>query len=318
VVVMTMAPSSSRPVLRHGGAAALALGLVACGGKDAGRPSAEIVVAAAPDFCALSQNYEYQKIVDFEPQGQSRWATCDPAVSCQSDAKPTAFYFNFDAAHTAPLPDGVTGKCVTNTPCSASITQRDVEDSQIPDGPRCGTSANALHLTVSNVGLCFGDNGRLGWGAALDLNFSPSFDASAWDGVALWVRRGSAASGEAFVLSVIDQQNDAIGGDFMSDHAPGCGCQQSDPTNNPRAWTCFKDPGSDFPDSKKCDAFGAAVSLTDDWSFVTIPFDRIKQKGFGAVSGPFDPSLLKRLQFLLNFGSWDFWLDDLSFYRQPR
>jgi hypothetical protein len=316
---MTMATRTSRwgsPF--QGSCLALSLLLAACGGEDAGRPSADIVNAPPPDYCALSEDYEYQKIVDFEPQGQSRWATCDPAVSCQSDAKPTAFYFNFDAAHTSPLPDGVTGTCVTSTPFSASITQRDVEDSKIPDGPRCGTSANALHLTVSNVGLCFGENGRLGWGAALDLNFSPTFDASDWDGVAFWVRRGSATNGAAFVLSVIDQQNDAIGGDFTSDEAPGCGCRQTDPKNDPRAWTCSKDPGSDFPDSKKCDAFGAAVSLTDDWSFVTIPFDRIRQKGFGAVSGPFDPSLLRRLQFLMTSGSWDYWIDDLSFYRKPR
>lgn len=314
---MTMSLRSSRSVSQLLGGA-LALALAACGGEDAGRPSPEVVLVPPQDQCALSEDYEYQPIVDFEPKGQSRWATCDPAVSCQSDAQPTAFYFNFDATHTAPLPDGVTGTCSTNEPFSSSVTQRDVEGVEIPDGPRCGSSESAMRLTVDNVGLCFGDNGRLGWGAALDLNFSPSFDASDWDGVSLWVRRGSPRSGAAFVLSVIDQQNDAIGGDFMSDTAPGCGCEQPDPENEPRAWTCYKDPGADFPDSKKCDAFGAAVSLTDDWSLVTIAFDGLKQKGFGEVSKPFDPSLLKRLQFLMTFGDWDFWIDDLSFYRKPR
>lgn len=295
-----------------------ALVLMACGGEDAGRPSAEIVQVPPEDPCRRAEDYEYQPIVDFEPRDGSRWATCDPAVSCQSDATPTAFYFNFDAAHSSPLPDGVTGNCATTEPFTSSITQRDVEDTKIPGGPRCGSSTSALHLTASNVGLCFGENGRLGWGAALDLNFAPSFDASEWEGVALWVRRGAGPSNAAFTLSIIDQQNDAIGGDFMSDEAPGCGCKQTDPKHEPRAWTCYKDPGADFPDSKKCDAYGAAVSLTDDWSLVTIAFDGIKQKGFGAVSGPFDASALKRLQLLMTEGSWDYWVDDLSFYRRAR
>jgi hypothetical protein len=294
------------------------LALTACGGEDAGRPSADVARAPALDSCQVAEGYAYQRIVDFEPQGKDRWATCDPAVSCQSDATPTSFYFNFDANHSAPLPEGVSGKCASSEPFSSSVSQRDVQDSKIPDGPRCGGSTSALHLVVSNVGLCVGDNGRLGWGAALDLNFSPTFDASDWDGISLWVRRGTTPTGGAFTLSVIDQQNDAVGGDFVSAEAPGCGCRQVDPEHDPQAWTCSKDPGPEFPDSKKCDAFGAAVSPTDDWSFVTVAFDGIKQKGFGAVSKPFDASLLKRLQFLMTFGSWDFWIDDLSFYRRSR
>jgi hypothetical protein len=296
----------------------VAVTLAACGGEDAGRVSPDVVNVPVPDPCALAEGFEYQPIVNFEPQGASRWATCDEAITCQSDATPTAFYFNYDTNHTSPLPDGVSADCPPNALFSSSVTQRDVEDTKIPDGPRCGTSANAMHLVVSNVGLCIGDNGRLGWGAGLDLTFSPTFDASAWDGISFWVRRGSPQSGAAFTFSIIDQQNDALGGDFMSDEAPGCGCEQTDPENEPRAWTCYKDPGPEFPDAKKCDSFGAAVSLTDDWSLVTLAFDSVTQKGFGAASKPLDPALLKRLQFLMNFGSWDYWIDDLSFYRKAR
>lgn len=308
-------PRPSTSLLARAALPLLAFALSACGGEDKGRPSADIVRVPPPDYCALASGYTYQRIVDFEPEGRSRWATCDPDVSCQSDAKPTPFYFNFDQAHTAPLPASVNATCPTGAPFMSSVLQRDVEDEEIPGGARCGSSSNALHLAIQNVGLCTGENGRLGWGAALDLNFSPAFDASHWDGLALWVRKGGGPTGGAFTLSIIDQQNDAIEGNFMSDERPGCGCRQVDPKGNPRAWTCSKDPGPEFADSTKCDAFGAAVSPSDDWSLVTLAFDRIQQKGFGAVSKPFDPSLIKRLQFLVTFGSWDFWIDDVAFYR---
>jgi hypothetical protein len=70
-------------------------------------------------------------------------------------------------------------------------------------------------------------------------------------------------------------------------------------------------------DSDKCDPFGLAVLLSDEWRFVQIPFALTAQKGFGkpAPTGQLAASEVTGLQFALSPGSWDFWLDDVSFYR---
>lgn len=309
--------------------AALAASLcAACGGEDKGRASPDIVVAPPLDECARAEKYEFLSVVDFEAKGQP--AKCSPGVKCRDDGT-TPFYFNFDDAHTDQGGD-LPGLCPTpRKPLDVDPdllgNRRDIEGASLPDGPRCGASKSGMHFWASNIGLCFGANGRLGWGAAIDLEFvrppekgeeveEPPFDASAYDGISFWVRRGSAASASAFILSVVDRQNEGTG-NFIEGPTtpPHCGCLQAGPTE----WSCSRDPdkdfGTTFPDAQKCDAYGAAVSLTDEWTFVPIPFSGLRQKGFGFASPPFDPSKLTRLQFLMTFGDWDFWLDDIAFYK---
>jgi hypothetical protein len=111
---------------------------------------------------------------------------------------------------------------------------------------------------------------------------------------------------------VVDEQNEGIG-EVISGSAtqPHCGCKQ---TANSE-WTCSTDPDTTYADAQKCDAYGSAVSLTDDWSFVPIPFSGLRQKGFGTASAPFDRSKISRLQFLMTFGDWDFWIDDIAFFK---
>ncbi|MGC4095013.1 MAG: hypothetical protein QM756_45265 [Polyangiaceae bacterium] len=226
-VVVTMMRSRA---LLIGAAAALSF---ACGGEDKGRPSPDVAVYQPVDQCALAEQYELQPIVDFERKGTSSFATCDPAIACdQPTGSPSPFDFNYDREHTYPLPTDIVADCVSTEPFFANLDQRDVSGTKIPDGPRCGgSSLQALRLTATNVGLCFGENGRLGWGAGLDLMFDKSkdFDASAWDGVSFWVKRASAISDAAFIFSVVDAQN--AGQDLtlsQQEEAPGCGCLKPD------------------------------------------------------------------------------------------
>lgn len=292
--------------------AALATSLcAACGGEDKGRPSPDIVVAPPLDECARAEKYEFLPVVDFEAKG--KYATCEPGVSCRADDI-TPFYFNYDRNHTD-LGGDVAGLCpVPRKPFSSNIdaNPRDIVGEALPDGPRCGVSAGGMHFWASNVGLCFGENGRLGWGAAIDLEFAKYLDASDYDGVSFWVRRGSAASAPAFILSVVDEQNEGIT-DTIAGSAtqPHCGCKQT----GKAIWSCSSDPDTTYADAQKCDAYGSAVSLTDDWSFVPITFAGLRQKGFGTTSGPFDRSKISRLQFLMTFGDWDFWIDDIAFFK---
>ena len=62
------------------------------------------------------------------------------------------------------------------------------------------------------------------------------------------------------------------------------------------------------------DAFGLDVALNADWTTVQVPFSAVVQEGWGQ-SKTFDPKAILGLAFEdLNTGSWDFSIDDLSFY----
>jgi hypothetical protein len=160
--------------------------------------------------------------------------------------------------------------------------------------------SSGLRITGRNLGMCFGLNGRLGWGAGLDLTFAPPLDASDWDGIAFWVKKGSAGTKESVIFSVVDPYTS---GAPLPD--------ASEP--------CFSgDPNPQILDSEKCDAFGTAVTLSDEWSLVPALFSAMQQKGFGRVSqlGRVDSSQINRLQFLIMAGAeWDFWIDDIALYR---
>src|SRR5262249_11496376 len=88
-------------------------------------------------------------------------------------------------------------------------------------------------------------------------------------------------------------------------------CQALDGTDLPFDGTLH----ACVPDSEKCDPFGAAVLLTDEWRMVKIPFGRMVQKGYGmpTPSGRLDSAHITGLQFGLGPGDWDFWLDDVAF-----
>jgi hypothetical protein len=172
--------------------------------------------------------------------------------------------------------------------------------SQIP-AARCGTSNYAFHLAATNLAACYDPTTKKqGWGATLQLTFA--FDGSTWDGIALWVRRGSVSSQSAFFATIQDRYTVA---------AAGCGAA---PTVEPA------DPNAPPPpDADKCDPFGLGVGLTDDWRLVKIPFASTEQKGFGVPSknGALDPSSIQGIQLVFSPGDWDVWIDDISFYREP-
>lgn len=140
-------------------------------------------------------------------------------------------------------------------------------------------------------------------------------DMSAWDGISLWVRRGDPSAGSAVILSVIDIENENV--DASSE--PHCGCtEESD-----GGFRCWKDPSKEdapLPDTQKCDPFGIPLPLTDEWTFLAIPFSDLRQKGFGFASatGRLDASQISRLQLLTTSGDWDYWIDDVALFRERR
>jgi len=275
--------------------------LGACGGTDDGRPNGDPPEETAPlDQCALASAYEFQNVLNFEPYMIGDRVVLDAACDA---ATPCMFYFNYDVAQSQQNPQrdlaqGV--ECLEPVNEGAVVfTQPFVTASQFTGEPlaggRCNSASSGLHVIAENVGMCYGPDARLGWGAGLDITFSPVLDASEWDGLAIWVKNGSNAR-QAINLSVADPYTS--GDAFCISMDPPAG---QPPT----------------PDSKKCDAFGTAVTMDENWGFIPARFASMRQKGFGVPSelGHLDTTSISRVQLLMNAGSWDFYIDDIALYR---
>lgn len=300
-----------------------ALGLSACGGEDQGRPSAERTETEPIEWCEATEDYEFLTITDFEPAGP---LGCNPEIPCYQ------YYLNFDDSLTLgfeyALPgsdrepecpvavNGVVnqrGGCVIDEQGQADMGCQ-LDSEALPDN-RCGQSGAGFHILGTNVATCFRpETGRRGWGISWELQFGvddgdPVFDASDWDGVSFWVKRGTGPSGSGGILSV---------GDWYSDPD----YRYEDPETGEEVHCDGSDPASTVvpvPDSEKCDAFGIAFPVTENWVFVAAPFEALRQKGFGKPSplGRLDTENLRKLQFLLKAGDWDLWIDDIAFFRAP-
>lgn len=286
--------------------------LAGCGGEDLGRPSAERTGVEQIDACRGSEGYEFKPIMDFEASGDDTRITCDAAlgVSC-------SYYFNYDLAHSVLTPDELAARfpagsgydCLSQVSPEFAVSNPEAADgvfnSEPIDGGRCEQSTSGFHITARNIGMCYGTNGRLGWGASADVTFAPVLDASEWDGISFWVRRGKGSSGRAIILSLVDPYTS--GAEDPETLEAYCNASDTVPGQTP------------VPDTAKCDAFGTAITLTDEWTFVPADFGALRQKGFGVRSplGRVDAARLTRLQVLMTAGDWDVWIDDIALFRKP-
>jgi hypothetical protein len=148
-----------------------------------------------------------------------------------------------------------------------------------------------------------------GWGAMIGCNLyddpATKGDASGWEGVAFWIRRGDVAPdnepGSTFV-SVPDIHTDA--------NATPTPCNE-----NADAIT-----GST---ANQCDAFGTGVALYSEWKFYALPFAEMRQRGYGkhADQAVFLQDGLHHLRGMkMDFApyqnNWNIWLDGMAFYRK--
>ncbi len=283
-----------------------------CGGADEGRPSNEPLPKRQKfDHCKAAEAYEFLSIVDFEPRevsnGISPRAYCNPEVPC-------SFYFNYDKARSPANP--TTGDPMGDDCIELLVDRDEVAFSQpraggaAPDGQpigegRCGEEGSALHVVTENVGMCVGSDGRTGWGASFDIDFSSvsTLDASDWDGIAFWVKRGASGGVPAIIVQMVDRYSNG-------------GLPQSDPH-----YCNAADPATATEpifDSEKCDNFGTAITLTEEWTFVPARFEDMDQRGFGVVSplGHLNTDEIYRMQIVIDAGNSDFWIDDISLFRE--
>ena len=118
------------------------------------------------------------------------------------------------------------------------------------------------------------------WGATVQLDFANTIDASQWDGVKFFAK-GSGSP----------RLNLVTAGTLPSDAGGTCSSN------------CY-------------DSHGARVSLSSDWAEVRIPFEDLRQEGFGTEVG-FDPKTLLAIAIQTKTeGNYDIWIDDLAFYAE--
>jgi hypothetical protein len=183
---------------------------------------------------------------------------------------------------------------------------------EIPDGRLCGDgtasgSTRALHIQGQRLA---------GWGGGLEVKFAdnpPYFDASTWDGLSFWVRRGPGTEspfwdgytpeslGRTLFVGVADWHTD--------------GKTTSDPVTG--ATVPVYCDAMTTVDAEKCDRFGAGIGLGEEWRFFAIPFASMHQQGFGMPAECLYTADIRGVKFDWGPGDWDIWIDDVAFYRGP-
>lgn len=182
------------------------------------------------------------------------------------------------------------------------------------------------------------------WGANIYHSFPTPRDASEFDGLSFWVRLGQGGTqtvGKSIFVAFEDVftkedqlkfklETDPETGEYLMQERPNGDLEPvfaldelgnrilEHPTSSPGApaFNCY-DVGVD---NLKCDRFGAGVGLEPEWRFVKLPFSKLRQRGFGVKSpaGRVLREALLAVSIYVDVGNWDFWIDQVAFYKEPK
>lgn len=221
-----------------------------CGGEDGGRPAAAQGRTLAP---LPSDRCAADDGYDFE------------LIEDFEDAHAQGFWVSSDGTESEMDPPNG-----TNQPVAPELEEE-----------RCGESRFALRIFARGLSK---------YGGAFGTSYPTPFDASDWDGISLWVRRGP-DSGSSLFVGVNEQHTDQGG-----------------------SAVCLNDISIE---RYKCDRFGAGVALDEEWRFVTVRFDQMAQRGYGVVAPYLDVGAIQGLNCGFEIGDWEFWVDDIAYFRAP-
>lgn len=213
-------------------------------------------------------------------------------------AMPTGWFRYIDKiAFNPSFIDPNTGKVVVGDPNANDTYER------MTDADRhCGNSNIAYHMLAENQDV---------WGPQFGLKFTgasdgplPRVNVSKWDGIGFWIKKGNDhaelnPTGTSLFVSLSDPNT--------TSNTTG---KDTDPPCN---------DSSNF-DNKKCDAYGAGVSFDAAWRYIMIPFDDMKQRGYGVYEAELNRSAITQVKFGMDIGdaangNWNVWIDDIVQYR---
>lgn len=311
--------------------ATAALGAPGCGGTK-GAPVLVQEVApesdpgSGPIDCNVAYPYDLTTVEDFEFGAATGWYTnnevCYPWTQAQAECADAGYvcYPGSAASPNCQVDGGqvpIYSTCFGNGPvdctnphaldaCAAlcasiqpspPFSADQLPAALIPGGGRCG-SRYALHV----VGGPFQN-----WGGNVGTRFATPFDASSYDGVAVWMRTAPGFANNAKIAigdKYTDSQYNMYPVDGQAQYCnPNPNCQVQAALGNTN---CF---------NSGCDKFGAYTPLDENWRLFVLPFAEMRQGGWGSEVPRPDLSALLSIEVDYVQGSWDFWIDDIAFYR---
>jgi hypothetical protein len=263
--------------------------LAACGGEDGPRPQREdtATVVGAVDYCPLLQAHDYQMLLDFSksPLGLD-------ANSCPPDSSGTRkVYANYESSGVLLDPSLIPSPDPNTAPKVFPI-----------EGGLCGQAVNAANILVKRAALKPpADNppdagpyapGLGGWGATLNIDCS-GLDASAWEGLSFFLKRGPNGAGQTTSVTVPDNTLSTSG--------------------------CIESGAMDV--RNMCDAYGFSVGFDDQWRFFVLPFAEMRQRGYGMPYARelfMSSGLTSLVRLKLEFApsdDWDIWFARVALYK---
>lgn len=317
--------SSTRARRRSCAAVPLAVASWACGGAtDQPRPAegpepgvpayyaAPVESAASSLTCTERPDIELQVIEDFELGAAGGWylsndvcAVCQELVN-EADAIRNAGEAGARAEELMQLQaelEACRPSCLAVAQSPYYFDNPPVAE-PIPGG-RCN-SRYAMHVKGGPF---------LDWGGNMGLSFSPALnvtDADVVDQQTGEQREGQNLQGITFWGRLGGSSNNNLRvevGEMHTEQAYTGG-----PDNGPICTPDTTDDNSELG----CDKFGAIAQLRADWQQFLIPFAEMRQAGWGMRAERFDLTGLLSLSIFYAQGTWDFWLDDLAFYRRKQ
>jgi hypothetical protein len=252
-------------------------------------------------------------IEDWESGAGGGWYTNnDRCEGCQ--AATNTINGSIDAgalADAGSLLKGITARDQCEADCLAaqvpSYFAKPVPAEKIPDvvpavRGRCG-SQYAFHVISGPFTK---------WGGQLGINFGPpkcatldcpsdsmAVPGAPYDGIAFWARIAP-GSGQVMRVQVGESHTD-IKYPEPGDAGPPC-----------QSFTFVGAQNLGLG----CDTFGTFIELNSNWQFITLPFEQMRQEGWGKRAPFFDIQHISNLTLFYAQGIWDIWIDDISFYRR--
>jgi hypothetical protein len=322
-------------LLAVGGWLASGSSMPACGGSRGEVAATSEAAAPPPDpgsgpfDCHVADPFEFSMIEDFEFGAATGWYTnnevCYPwqqattecaeaGIVCYpgSQATPECIAAGsrlpgvwsscfgtapIDCTNSAPILTRCLAECLSVQP-SPSFNADQLPAEPIPGGGRCG-SVYALHVKAGPFP---------NWGGNAGTRFPIPFDASGYDGIAVWMRTAPGFS-NAPKITISDKNTDGQynmsppnGGTQLCDPNPNCQVQTSQGNSN-----CY---------NVGCDPFGAYTPMTENWRLFLLSFEEMRQGGWGRQRSAPDLGAILSIQIGFAVGTWDFWVDDIAFYRR--
>ncbi|MDP9000990.1 MAG: hypothetical protein M3O46_12855, partial [Myxococcota bacterium] len=205
-------------------------------------------------------------------------------IECQRDGAPVGVWSSCFGSGSVDCADAASALAPCQKECldiqpSPSFSADQLPAEPIPNGGRCG-SLYALHVRAGPF---------LNWGGNVGTRFPQPFDASSYDGIAVWMRTAPGFA-NAPTVTLSDQYTDSQYNQARQqqhlpvycDPNPNCQVQTSQGNAN-----CY---------NVGCDTFGVYVPLTENWRLFLLPFDEMRQGGWGRQRPQLELSALLSVQ----------------------